>query len=319
MLRAQKMGPFASTGKVGPKIHWQPTVDPEAAKYLMDTMCAEAGVETFFHASGIDVIQDGDAVQGVVFSSKQGFQAVLAKEVVDCTGDGDVYFAAGCGYRQITHGIGFTVRLGNVDKITGVRKPESSADDPIPGCWPTRSNEGNPATCWTGALGPKGGGLSVRDLSNAEIEHRRRWWKHVEKMRGTPGWEKVFIANTCSQIGPRATRLLDSEFILDRAAAKKGFDQDLTIGWFGAEGLHNAMPVPFGVLLPKRGEHILAAGRCVGAPDTTDAFRLICPCFVTGQAAGTAAALAAQKDVAPRQLSVGEIRSRLASDGAYLG
>ena len=58
--------------------HWQPTVDPEAAKYLMDTMVAEAGVEMFFHSWGVDVIQDGDRVLGVVFQSKQGPQASMS-------------------------------------------------------------------------------------------------------------------------------------------------------------------------------------------------------------------------------------------------
>ncbi|MBQ3289553.1 MAG: FAD-dependent oxidoreductase [Kiritimatiellae bacterium] len=319
MTRAQKMGPYASTGPVPETRHWQPTVDPEAAKYLMDSMCAEAGVETFFHASGIDVVQEGDAVRGVVFSSKQGFQAVLASQVVDCTGDGDVFFAAGCGYRQITHGIGFTVRLGNIDKVTAKEKPPKRDDDPIPRRWPVRSNEGNPATWWGGALGPKGDGLSVRDLSRAEVEHRRRWWKHVEIMRGTPGWEKTFILNTCSQIGPRATRLLESEVIFDRAAAAAGTEKDNAIGWFGDDGPHAAMPIPYGALVPRRGDNVLAAGRCIGAPDTIDTFRLICPCFVTGQAAGTAAALAAARSVTPRSLPVADLRRRLAADGVFLG
>ena len=320
MLRAQKMGCYASTGKVPSTAHWQPTVDPEAAKYLMDTMCAEAGVETFFHASGIDVVQEGDAVKGVVFSSKQGFQAVLAKQVVDCTGDGDVFFAAGCGYRQITHGIGFTVRLGNIDKVTGTKPPPARADDPIPNRWPTRSNEGNPATWWGGALGPKGDGLSVRDLSKAEVEHRRRWWTHVEIMRGTPGWEQTFILNTCSQIGPRATRLLDSVTTYDRAAIDRGIDPAQTVGWFGADGpRQGGVPVPYGALLPKRGENILAAGRCIGAPDTIDTVRLICPCFVTGQAAGTAAALAVRAGARPRDLDVGLLRRTLQDAGAWVG
>lgn len=47
--------------------HVQPTVDPECAKYLMDRMVAEAGVEMFFHAWGVDVIQKGNTVLGVVF------------------------------------------------------------------------------------------------------------------------------------------------------------------------------------------------------------------------------------------------------------
>jgi len=320
MLRAQAMGPYASTGKVADTKHWQPTVDPEAAKYLMDTMCAEAGVETFFHASGIDVIQEGDAVKGVVFSSKQGFQAVLAKEVVDTSGDGDMFFAAGCGYRQISHGIGFVTRLGNMDKITAQRPPEQKIpDDPIPNMWPTKSNEANPAIAWRGQLGPKGDGLSVRDLSNAEIEHRRRWWKHVEIMRNTPGWEKVFIANTCSQIGPRATRLLDSMCIVDRAAAARGAAEQV-VGVFGGDGAH-AYPVamPYGSMLPKKGEHILAAGRCIGAPDTVDTFRLICPCFVSGQAAGVAAALSARRGIAPRQLDYSILKAELLKQRVYLG
>ena len=319
MLRAQKMGPYASTGPVPAGRHWQPTVDPEAAKYLMDQMCAEAGVETFFHASGIDVVQEGDAVRGVVFSSKQGFQAVMARQVVDCTGDGDIFFAAGCGYRQITHGIGFAVRLGNIDRVTAKAPPPPIDGDPIPERWPLRSNEGNPATWWGGALGPKGDGLSVRDLSRAEVEHRRRWWKHVEIMRGTPGWEKTFILNTCSQIGPRATRILESTVVVDRAATDAGFAEKDIVGWFGTDGPHPAMPIPYGVMVPKKGENVLAAGRCIGAPDTIDAFRLICPCFVTGQAAGTAAALAAARNIAPRALPVSDLRRRLAADGVFLG
>ena len=86
MLRVRALGAHASTGSVPKNRHWQPTVDPEGAKYLMDTMCAEAGVETCFHAWGVDVVQEGESVKGVVFQSKQGLQAILARQVVDCTG-----------------------------------------------------------------------------------------------------------------------------------------------------------------------------------------------------------------------------------------
>ena len=135
----------------------------------MDTMIAEAGVEMFFHSWGVDVIQDGDAVKGVVFQSKQGPQAILAKQVVDATGDGDIFFAAGCGYRQITHGIGFVTRLANMDRITAKNPPENIETDIYGGKkpWPMRSNEANPSTWWGGRLGPQGNGLSVRDLSKA--------------------------------------------------------------------------------------------------------------------------------------------------------
>ena len=321
MLRVRALGAHASTGSVPKNRHWQPTVDPEGAKYLMDTMCAEAGVETFFHAWGVDVVQEGESVKGVVFQSKQGLQAILARQVVDCTGDGDIFFAAGCGYRQITHGIGYVTRLGNIDRVTATKPPVDPgiACDGLPNQWPMRSNEANGTTWWGGRLGPKGDGLSVRDVSKAEVWHRKFWWEHVSKMRKTPGWEEVYIANNCSQIGPRATRLLDAELVCDREVEAAKANEKEIVGWFGNCGAHNGMALSYRSLLPKRGENVLAAGRCIGAPDTIDTFRLICPCFVSGQAAGVAAALSAKKGIIPRELPYSEICTELKKQNCYLG
>ena len=234
---------------------------------------------------------------------------------------GGQFFAAGCGYRQVTHGIGYVTRLGNIDRVTATKAPADPGIgyDGLPNPWPTRSNEGNGTTWWGGKLGPKGDGLSVRDLSKAEVLHRKYWWEHVAKMRKTPGWEQVYIANNCSQIGPRATRILESEMICDRAAESRGENTKEVVGWFGSCGAHNGMALPYRCLLPKKGENILAAGRCIGAPDTVDTFRLICPCFVSGQAAGTAAALAAAKGVSPRDLPYAALRTALDKAGCYLG
>ena len=43
----------------------------------------------------VDVVKNGDAVEGVVVESKAGREAILAKTVIDCTGDGDVACRAG--------------------------------------------------------------------------------------------------------------------------------------------------------------------------------------------------------------------------------
>ena len=324
--RAKALGPYAylesrarATDRT--KFHWQPTVDPEAAKYLMDRMVEEAKIEMFFHSWGVDTVQDGNKVLGVVFESKQGRQAILAKQVVDCSGDGDVLFAAGGDYRQITHGIGHVVRLGNMDRITAKHPPKGADGKVKPGKWPLRSNEGNPSTWWgnTGT-GPKGNGLDVRDLTAAEIGFRKDWWEHVAAMRQEPGWEQVFIANTCSQIGPRVTRLVAAEAVIDRAEYRKGIRPADTIGVFGEDGRHKTpLYVPYRQLLPKGVENVLCAGRMLGAPDTCDTFRLICPCFVTGEAAGVAAALSAKKGIAPRDLSYSELQSVLKKANVCLG
>jgi len=313
MLRARAMGAHVSTGAVPENQHWQPTVDPEGAKYLMDRMITEAGVEMFFHSWGVDVIQDGERVQGVVFDSKQGRQAILAKVVVDCTGDADVLFQAGGDYRQITHGIGHVVRLGNIDRVTAQTPPRDKDGNILPGKWPTRSNEGNGTTWWGYcSAGPTGNGLDVRDLTKAEIAFRKEEWEHLEKMRQTPGWEQVYMVNSCSQIGPRATRLIAAESIVDRATYKTRVRPIDTVAVLGADGPNtDALYVPYRQILPKKVDNLLCAGRCLGAGDTTDTFRLICPCFVTGEAAGTAAALSVSAGVAPRELNVMTLQKTL--------
>ena len=296
----------------------QPTVDPEGAKYLMDRMVEEQKIDMFFHAWGIDVIQEGNKIRGIVFMSTQGMQAILAKTVVDCTGDGDIYFAAGAQYRQITHGIGFVSRWANLDRITAKRPPRDKDGNVLPGYWIMKGNEANPSTCWTGVPNHHGDGLDIRNLTREEIYHRKETWEAVQKLRKTPGWEEVFIANTCSQIGPRVTRLLKSECIVDRAMLAKNWDPEDAVGWFGVDGLHSAWKVPYRSLLPVGVDNLLSAGRCIGAPDTCDTFRLIAPCFVTGEAAGTAAALAALSGKSPRDIDVKTLQKTLVKNGVYL-
>ena len=297
---------------------WQPDADPEAAKVLMDRMCAEAKVDVFFHSWGVDVIQEGTAVKGVVFESKQGRQAILAKQVVDATGDGDVYFQAGANYRQITHGLGFIRRYGNVDRVDWAKAAKSgpltvrSGDQPVSSaCWGSTSL----------GVGPKGNGLDVRQLSAAEIAHREALWKDYQKVRETPGCESVFVMNTCSQLGVRATRLLDADLVIDRsdALSRKRFTDCVAVS--GCDMFVNPeFQIPFRSLLPKSVENVVACGRCIGcSPDLIDRVRLIGPCFVTGQAAGVAAAIAARREVPVRQAPVEEIRKTLIGQGAYLG
>ena len=289
----------------------QPTVDPEAAKVLMDEMVAEAKVDMFFHSWGVDVIQDGDRVLGVVFESKEGRQAILAKQVVDCSGDADMLFKAGGDYSQVTAPISTVFRWANMDTIV----PPKGAPAP----YQTHGNEGNPDANWGGGRKMKGNGLSVRDLSRIEVVQRQVNWSTVQKMRATPGWEKVYTSNSASQLGVRQSRLIDAEFIIGRKEIHDGLDFTDTIGWCGCDGPHAAFPVCYRQILPKKIDNVLCAGRCLGKGDTIDTFRLICPCFMTGEAAGTAAALAAKAGITPRDLDVKLLQRTLESHNVYLG
>ncbi len=70
-------------------------IDPEGTKRLAFQIIKECGIELLMYAFATDVIMDGDTVKGVVIDSKKGREAILAKRIVDCTGDGDIAFRAG--------------------------------------------------------------------------------------------------------------------------------------------------------------------------------------------------------------------------------
>ena len=69
--------------------------DAETMKYVLDCMCAEAGVKVLFHANFVNSVLSGNKAVGAVILTKGGLEAVKADVVIDCTGDGD--FAARAG------------------------------------------------------------------------------------------------------------------------------------------------------------------------------------------------------------------------------
>ena len=69
--------------------------DPDALQFVLDDLCAEAGVRVLFHATFLEPIMDGPRIAGAAFTTKGGIARILARAVIDCTGDGDVAFRAG--------------------------------------------------------------------------------------------------------------------------------------------------------------------------------------------------------------------------------
>jgi hypothetical protein len=280
----------------------------------MDEMIKEAGVDMFFHSWGVDVIKTGNAVQGVIFESKEGRQAIIAKNVVDASGDGDIYHNAGVDYQQISHGMGFVYRIGNVDRIDAGKAPAGTKFN-------MGSHEPLKSTRWVNNLGPRGNGLDVRELSKTEMMHRKSAWDYVERMRKTPGYEDVFLLSTCTEIGVRASRLLDGVSRISKKTAVANTQYDDTVAVSGDDSFkHPEFAIPYGCLLPKTVDNLIVAGRCIScAPDLIDRVRLIPVCVVTGQAAGVAAALASKGGAVPRDVPVPEIQKVLLSQAAYLG
>ncbi|MBM4017287.1 MAG: FAD-dependent oxidoreductase [Planctomycetes bacterium] len=292
-----------------------PTADPEATKFIMDEMVREAGVDVFFHCWGADAVMDGKTIRGVVFESKAGRQAILAKVVVDATGDGDIFAAAGAEYVQRTYAIGTVHRHGNMDRIEKGKAPAGTKLPPLGGVTPL------PSLTWVNTRGPKENGLDVAALSRLEMDHRRDIWNRLRQIKQTPGYESIFIADTAPQLGVRITRVLVGTCTLtyQEMRAGKKFPDVVAVG--GAQGANHAgWPIPYGVLVPKEIDNLLTAGRSVSADEKLlDDTRLIAACLTTGHAAGAAAAVAAQSGCRPRDVDIAKVQELLTEQGAYLG
>ncbi len=95
--------------------------NPEATKTVLEEMAGESGAVVLYYSFFEDVVMDEHAACGAVIVNKAGRQAVLARHVIDATGDGDVAFRAGAPFESGDPSTGtnqpFSVRfhLGNVD------------------------------------------------------------------------------------------------------------------------------------------------------------------------------------------------------------
>ncbi len=317
MQRLEKM----PNGIIDREFAKNPTLDAEAYKYLLVEMITEANIEVLLHSWCCDAIMGetldpatgNKVVRGAVIQTKLGPQAILAKQVVDTTGDGDVFFAAGAAHTQRAYDIGLVSRIGNLDRVKpreGVKKPRFLGDaEPVKG------------VRWVNMGGPSLDGCDVRVLSKLELQHRKQIWKQVQEVRSTPGYEEVYLMETAPQIGVRITRVIEGVETITLAAAQAGKEYADYVAIGGAwHGDHIGWQIPYGALLPKNIENLLTAGRSISAePLMSDCVRVYPNCWASGHAAGVAAAVAVKSDVTARAVDIPEVRRQLLAQNAYLG
>lgn len=116
-------------------------VEPEAVKTVALEMLQEAGVEVMFYTFCSDAIMEGDELKGIIIESKAGREAILAKTIIDCTGDADVAYRSGvpCEYGNETGGVQpptLMFCLGGVDteklRLSIAEEPRTYLTDFIP-------------------------------------------------------------------------------------------------------------------------------------------------------------------------------------------
>ncbi|MGB6355430.1 MAG: FAD-dependent oxidoreductase, partial [Steroidobacteraceae bacterium] len=75
-------------------------LDAEMFKWVADVLVQEAGVTPLLHRLGVAPVLENGEIRGVITESKAGREAILAKRVIDATGDADLAFRAGAPVRK---------------------------------------------------------------------------------------------------------------------------------------------------------------------------------------------------------------------------
>ena len=318
-------------------VTWSPTLDPEALKTLSMDMVLEQKARLVFHSwAAAPIVEDG-TMKGVIFESKEGRQAIMAKVVIDTTGDADLLAGAGLAFdtdtdaSDIHHCMNTAFLIGGVDIERWLafryEDPEGFAQFMNGG----RANVGSfekPFCSWRSDIalfmGPRLSGYSavdVEDLSEVEIRSRNLAAGHVDYYRKhAPGFEKAFLMLGAPQVGIRHSRRYQAAAQVTRGQWDEGkvWDDEIGVSTSLAPKFPN-ISVPYASLLPSGIDGVLGAGRHIACDASSHTFlREIPQCWLTGQAAGVAAALAAGSGVTPRALNPALVQKELLGQGAYL-
>jgi hypothetical protein len=332
--------------------------DNAAYKIAADDLLAASGTKILFHALAVGVIMhDAETIDSLILETRSGRVAVRAKIFIDCSGDGDLAAFAGAPY-ELGDGAGNMLYPSTMFRVNGV-DPARAADAwaTIPRLMQEAEARGmrfprkgaivrpqtHPAE-WRVNItqlknddGSAIDGTDARQISDGELQGRRQVMRTFEFLKTVPGFEDAYIVDIAPQVGIRETRRVTCDYMLSESDVLECATFEDTIGVNGwpieehvagdvifrfpdiprARGYNQ---LPFRMLLPKNMRNLLVAGRCAGMTHGgQSAARVSGACFVMGEGAATAAALAFASNAAPREVDVGALQGKLAEQGVWLG
>jgi len=326
---------------------------PELLKLVLDDMVTQAGVRPLLHAALLDVQAQGRRIAAVRVLAKGGVLTLRPRVLIDASGDMDALRHAGAHFLALEEGetlqpATMMFRFGPIDfaRFEALTVQESAAlarrgfeegrlaRAALHASRDPRSDDGwfNISRLGIDATDPFA-------LSAAEIEGRRQAWKAAGFLAdAVPGCEAGRLRAFATQVGVRETRRIAGDHVLtaEELLRPADFPDAVAAGAYPIDihpaaggGLHyqaldadHAYRIPLRSLIPASFDNALVAGRGISATHAAlAAVRVMTISMAVGQAAGTAAALAAQGTAAEarvRGVPAAALQERLRSDGALL-
>jgi Succinate dehydrogenase/fumarate reductase, flavoprotein subunit len=326
--------------------HWlhQVLVNRFVYSAVLDEMCLEAGVSLRFHEMPVGVSTARSVhepeLSRLILAGKSGLSAVGFKKIVDATGDANVtglmdlpremgevrqpgtliYQIGGYDYEKVD--LEQVKEMANQALVNGKILPSDYTHSDMPFRAELRNKGGN----LMHVLGIDGS-TSV-SKSQAEIKARQAVMRIYTFLRTVPGCENLVVENFAGEVGIRETWRIVGERRIDLHSyvSAKVWPDAICYSFYPIDVHHpegkatdtrplsrGLVPtIPFGALIPRNSDHLLAAGRCIsGDQEANSAYRVQASCMATGQAAGAGAAIAARKGISVREVDVEDVRALL--------
>ncbi|HUU23107.1 MAG TPA: FAD-dependent oxidoreductase [Phycisphaerae bacterium] len=264
---ADEIGRRVAEAGIGIRTSYGVWFEIEGLKLLLDRMAEESGVEVLYYTFFCDtLVEDGAAVGGII-QNKTGRQVIRARRVIDCTGDGDAAFRAGCPFeigRPSDHRcqpvtLMFTIGGVEWDRVKAFQQEyrRNHPDDAEP--WKLQRlyaeavargdmrpfQTGNMGWWWTPTRPDQVGvnfthvihvdATKAEDLTRATVEARRQAYETIEVYRKyVPGMERCYMVSTPNTVGIRESRRILGEYVLteDDVKGRREFADNVCYGSF---------------------------------------------------------------------------------------
>lgn len=340
------------------KEHCPNSIPVEVLKLCYDEMITESGINFAFFTQVSDVLTENNKVKYVICTAKGEIFAVKAKIFIDCTGDGDLATLSGAEFRKGDEEgemmAATLCALWNGIDWENVKRPDSrcldeafadkvftNEDRHLPGMWQISSTLGGSNAGHIYDIdGTKYDSLTASIIKGRKqlLEYRKYYREYLS------GYENAELISSASYMGIRETRRITGDYILnvEDFLARRTFPDeigrycypvDIHSGKNTSAGYEEyakkfyglrykngeSYGIPYRSLTVKGFDNLLTAGRCISTDRSMQSSVRVMPCcFITGQAAGTAAALAITCDGNVRNIDIKELQKILTENGAVI-
>jgi len=287
-------------------VRYSVAFDPDAFVDVAIDALRSAGVRLQMHTwfAGVG-LRDG-TIDAVLVESKRGREAILPRVVIDTSGDGDVFVAAGAAYEQVAIPPHLWFRAGGVTGRPGPFVFDTVDARRVLVPWGPHADRVDPC--------------DPDDMTRAELACRDEARAAFAALRASdPAFATAWLDDYARMLGITESRRMIGDHVLAKEEGDVAFPD--TIARTGHWTKRNVVyHVPFRCLTTSAVTNLVVAGRCISATRYVhQATKEIPAAMATGEAAGVAGAMAAAATSRVHDVDVQALRSRLRAIGADVG